>query len=272
MVEKEHPQLSIRKQCELLDVNRNRIEEPTSQSRGEDEKVMKLLDRIHLDEPTYGARRMNAILRRDHDCCLGRRRLRRLMRTARIRVSFRRPRTSIPIIGHKVYPYLLCGLEINRPDQVWCTDITYIPMEKAFCYLACVMDWHTREVLGWTVSTTIDTQLCLDALEMALATGRRPEIINSDQGSQYTSTAWTGRLEQLGIRISMDGKGRWIDNVRIERLWRSVKYEDVYLKAYDSPRALAIGLRQWFERYNTYRPHSALDYATPSAFRQQYAA
>lgn len=272
MVDKDHPQLSVRKQCVLLGVNRNRLEGVKQTASDQEQQIMRLLDEIHLREPTFGARRLRAVLRRGHDLDVGRKRLRRLMRDARIRVCYQRPRTSIPAKGHKKYPYLLCGLDIRKPDQVWCSDITYIPMGRGFCYLAAVLDWHTREVLGWAVSTTMDTTLCLDALTMALTTGRRPEIMNTDQGSQYTSIAWTKRVESLGIRISMDGKGRWIDNVRIERLWRSVKYEDVYMKAYTTPRELAKGLSDWFARYNTTRPHSALGYRPPSEFYKETAA
>ena len=204
MIVKDHPLLSIRRQYELLDVNRNRLQglEPTANT--EDQKIMVLLDSIHVREPTFGARRLNAVLRRDHGYSLGRRRLRRLMRAARIRVSYRHPRTGIRAGGHKIYPYLLCGLEISKADQVWCTDITYIPMARGFCYLACVMDWHTRGALGWAVSTTMETTLCLDALTIALATGRCPQIINSDQGSRYTSAAWIKRVKDAGTLVSMD--------------------------------------------------------------------
>ncbi len=272
MIVKDHPLLSIRRQYELLDVNRNRLQglEPTANT--EDQKIMVLLDSIHVREPTFGARRLNAVLRRDHGYSLGRRRLRRLMRAARIRVSYRHPRTGIRAGGHKIYPYLLCGLEISKADQVWCTDITYIPMARGFCYLACVMDWHTRGALGWAVSTTMETTLCLDALTIALATGRCPQIINSDQGSRYTSAAWIKRVKDAGTLVSMDGTGRWIDNVRIERLWRSAKYEDVYLNAYATPRELGKGLADWFERYHATRPHSTLDYRTPRQFHAEEAA
>lgn len=268
MVELKHPQLSVRKQCVLLDVNRNRLAPPPAKISEEDLKIMELLDIIHTADPTFGSRRMRAVLRRDYRMHVGRRRVARLMRKAGIRPIYPRPRTSAPGAGHKVYPYLLRGLKLTKPDQVWCSDITYIPLRRGFCYLAAVMDWHTREVLGWAVSATMDVRLCLDALEMALASGRRPGIFNSDQGSQYTSGQWIERVEREGIRISMDGKGCWVDNVRIERLWRSVKYEDVYLKSYESPRAVALGLASWFERYNSYRPHSALNYATPRAYAE----
>ena len=272
MVELTHPQLSVRKQCALLDVNRNRLTSPAPKISDEDQRIMELLDRIHTAAPCFGSRRMRAVLRRDHGMHVGRRRVARLMRLAGIRPSYPRPRTSMPGKGHKVYPYLLRDIAVTEPDQVWCSDITYIPLGRGFCYLAAVMDWHTREVLGWAVSATMDVRLCLDALEMAFASGRRPGIFNTDQGSQYTCREWIARLECEGIRISMDGKGRWVDNVRIERPWRSVKYEDVYLRSYESPRAVALGLRTWFKRYNNYRPHSALNYTTPRAFCTEAAA
>ena len=176
----------------------------------------------------------------------------------------------MPGRGHKVYPYLLRDLEINRANQVWCADITYIPMAHGHCYLMAVMDWSSRKVLGWAVSTTMDAGLCLEAFRRAvLVAGKAPEIMNTDQGSQFTSGEWMAEMQRHeGLRISMDGKGRWVDNVFIERLWWSLKYEDVYLKAYESPRALERGIGQWIDRYNSYRPHAALDGLTPD---QHYA-
>lgn len=264
LVDKGHPQLSVRRQCELLGVNRNRLKPPVPNLSEEDRRIMDLLDKIHLKEPTYGARMLKIILARDHDVRVGRKRLRRLMILACIHACYCKPRTSIPGKGHKIHPYLLRDRAITEADQAWCSDITYIPMGKGFCYLCAVMDWHTRAVLGWAISTTIDTNLCLEAFRRALrATGKTPGIMNTDQGSQYTAEGWTKEMDAHEIRISMDGKGRWVDNVFIERLWRSLKYEDVYLKAYGTPRELELGLSDWINRYNHYRPHSAHDGRTP---------
>jgi len=218
---------------------------------------MNVLDKLHMKEPTYGARRFKTVLNRDHDFTVGRGRLRRLMQLANIRPCYPKPNTSKRGKGAKIYPYLLREMEIVEPNQVWCTDITYIPMATGFCYLAAV--------LGWAVSTTIDTNLCLEAWKVAVMknTGQLPGIMNTDQGSQYTSEEWTQTMEESGVKISMDGKGRWVDNVFIERLWRSVKYEDIYLKSYETPRELERGLAKWFDRYNHYRPHSHHDGLTP---------
>ena len=265
MVEPAHPQLSVRAQCRLLRVNRNRLA-PRPKTPPDDLAVTKLIDRIHMEEPTYGTRRLKVVLLRDHGLPVSRRRLSRLMRTAGIRAVHPGPRTSRPAPGHKVHPYLLRGLETTGPDEVWCTDITYIPMARGFCHLAAVMDWHTRAVLGRAVSSTIDTELCLAAWEEALRTaGRAPGIMNSDQGSTYTAQKWIEAVEAEGTRVSMDGRGRWLDNVFIERLWRSVKYEEVYLREHATPNELEAGLDRWFGRYNHYRPHAALDGLTPWA-------
>lgn len=184
-----------------------------------------------------------------------------------------KPRTSIPEDPHRKYPYLLRKLKIERPDQVWCADITYVPMAYGHAYLCVVMDWHSRKVLGWVVSNTMDTGLCLRALNQAIAnTGRVPEIFNTDQGCQFTSQEWIARLTELGVKISMDGRGRWMDNVFIERLWRSVKYEDIYLRAYATIPTLIAGLNRWFERYNTWRPHQALGNLTPDTIYQSRTA
>ena len=181
-----------------------------------------------------------------------------------------KPRTSIPDTGHRKYPYLLRGLTIDRPDQVWCADITYVPMPRGHAYLCAVMDWHSRKVLGWALSNTMGTDLCLEALESALgATGRVPGIFNTDQGCQFTSAEWTGHLSGLGVKISMDGRGRWMDNVFIERLWRSVKYELIYLSEHATLPALRAGLLKWFDRYNDWRPHEALGNLTPTVVYQK---
>ena len=273
MVEKDHPQLSVRKQCGLLAVNRNRLAPKPAKKTGEDGRLMRLIDEIHLNEPTYGARRMCLILKRDHGLCPGRKRIRRLMRLMGLEAICPRPRTSLPGPGHERHPYLLKDLEVVRPNQVWCADITYIPMAVGFCYLMAVMDWHSRAVLGWAVSPTMDAQFCLKAWELAVEkAGCVPEIMNTDQGSQFTSNEWTGAMKGRGVRISMDGKGRWVDNVFVERLWWSVKYEDIYLKAYETPRDVEQGLTEWFERYTTYRPHSKLDGRTPWEAHTEEAA
>ena len=270
MVEAGHRQLSIRRQCALLDVNRNRLEGPAAKTSEEDLRIMRKIDELHMAEPTYGARRLCRVLNRDHGFSVDRKRVSRLMRLMEIMPCWPKPRTSAPGTGHKVYPYLLRDLVIERPNQVWCADITYIPMARGFCYLMAVLDWHSRKVLGWAVSTTMDVGFCLEAFRMAVrVAGRAPEIMNTDQGRQFTSTDWISEMgRHAGLRISMDGKGRWVDNVFIERLWWSLKYEDVYLRAYDTPRELERGVARWFERYNGYRPHTALEWRTPN---QQYA-
>jgi putative transposase len=270
MIEKNHPQLSIRKQCELLGVNRNRLEPKGPKVSADDERLMRWMDEIHLKEPTFGARRLRQILIRDYKVCPTRRRVGRLMKVMGLEACYPKPRTSQPGAGHEKYPYLLGEMEVVRPNQVWCADITYIPMPVGYCYLVVVMDWFSRAVLGWAVSTTMEVSFCLEAWRMAVRTaGCTPEIMNTDQGSQFTSTGWLEEIKSHEtIRISMDGKGRWVDNVFIERLWWSLKYEDVYLKAYGTPREVARGVGAWFGRYNHYRPHSALENKTPWAVYQ----
>ena len=230
LVEKSHPKLSMRRQCQLLGVSRSSVEYQAVTEDPEDIRIKRILDEIYLIDPCLGSRRLRTVLERDHDLKVNRKRLQRLRREIGQEAIWCKPRTSLPDNGHRKYPYLLRNLAIDRPDQVWCSDITYVPMPKGHAYLCAVMDWHSRKVLGWSISNTMGTDLCLEALENALAsTGRVPEIFNTDQGSQFTSAEWNGRLSELGVRISMDGRGRWMDNVFIERLWRSVKYERVYL-------------------------------------------
>lgn len=252
------------RRCEILQLSRSTAyycAEPVSE---QDLLLMRLIDEIHLQWPFYGSRRV-----RDELQTLGhrvnRKRVRRLMRQMDLRALYPRPRTSQPGKGHKIYPYLLRDLVIDRPNQVWATDITYIPMAKGFMYLVAIMDWYSRRVLSWRVSNTLDTDFCIEALDEAIQRYGAPEIFNTDQGSQFTSAAFTGVLKDKGIEISMDGKGRWVDNVFVERLWRSVKYEDVYLRAYETPTDLRAGLAKYFEFYNTRRRHSALDRRTPDA-------
>jgi putative transposase len=252
------------RRCALLDIARSSAyyrPEPVSEA---DLALMRLIDEIHLELPFYGTRRMRDELQeRGHK--VNRKRVQRLMRLMGLRALYPRRRTSQPGKGHKIYPYLLRGLSIERANQVWATDISFIPMAKGFMYLVAIMDWHSRRVLSWRVSNTMDTDFCIEALEEALQRFGAPEIFNTDQGAQFTSEAFTDVLKDHGIKISMDGKGRWIDNVFVERLWRSVKYEDVYLHAYETPTELRAGLARYFTFYNTRRRHSALDRRTPDA-------
>jgi len=238
---------------------------PAQKATSTDLQIMRWLDELHLRFPTFGTRGLRRLLKRERGVCVGRTRIRRLMRLARIAAVCPRPRTSAPGKGHRIYPYLLRGLAITRSNQVWCADITYIPMPMGFCYLVAIMDWYSRKVLGWAVSTTLDTEFCLRAFRSALAVaGRPPEIMNTDQGAQFTSESWIEEMkEQTGMKISMDGKGRWVDNVFIERLWWSLKYEDVYLRSYETPREVERGVTEWLHTYNADRPHSALEDATP---------
>ncbi len=261
-----HPKISIRKQSELLAVTRGTINYKPVDENPEDLRIKRLLDEIYMKDPCLGSRRLVTVLERDHGIKTNRKRISRLRREIGQEAIWCKPRTSIPDNGHRKYPYLLRHLAIDRPDQVWCADITYVPMPRGSAYLCAVMDWNSRKVLGWSLSNTMGTDLCLEALEMALvATGKTPEIFNTDQGCQFTSAEWTGKLKQLKVKISMDGKGRWMDNVFIERLWRSVKYEEIYLKEHATLPALSKGLEEWFKRYNHWRPHENLGNLTPSA-------
>jgi len=223
---------------------------------------MKLIDRQYLATPFYGARKIAAWLK-SQEYGVNRKRIRRLMRIMGLKAIYRRPRTSTPASGHKIYPYLLSGMKIMRPNQVWAADITYIPMARGFLYLVAIIDVYSRYVLSWRLSNTLDADFCVEALEEALRKGR-PDIFNTDQGTQFTSDTFTGLLKQHGVKISMDGKGSYNDNLFIERLWRSVKYDEVYLKAYQDGRDARIGLGNYFLFYNTERPHQALGYRTPA--------
>lgn len=273
LVEKDHPHLSQRRQCLLLDVARSPPDDLPVPESAEDQRIKRILDEIYLIDPCLGSRKLVALLERDYDLVVNRKRVRRRRREMGHEAIWCRPRTSIPDEGHRKFPYLLRELKVAQADQVWCTDITYIPMPVGHAFLCAVMDWHSRKVLGWAVSNTMDTGLCLAALQQALdQTGRVPEIFNTDQGSQFTSEEWTGRLLGLEIKISMDGKGRWMDNVFIERLWRSLKHEGVYLWEYATLRTLEEGLTEWFNRYNTWRPHEALGNLTPAAFYEEALA
>ena len=228
----------------------------------EDMTLMKLIDRQYLVTPFYGARRMAAWLR-NQSYGVNRKRVRRLMGIMGLKAIYRRPRISAPAPGHKIYPYLLNGMKITRPNQVWAADITYIPMARGFLYLVAIIDWYSRFVLSWCLSNTLDDSFCVEALEGALSKGR-PDIFNTDQGAQFTGEAFTVLLAHHGVRISMDGKGRYSDNLFIERLWRTVKYEEVYLKAYQDGRDARVGIGDYFRFYNAERPHQALGYLTPA--------
>jgi putative transposase len=232
------------------------------QLRGGDLELMKRIDELYLKYPFLGSRKMAALLQREGQL-VGRRRARRLMRKMGLVAVGPKPNTSQRHPGHKVYPYLLRGMAINRPNQVWATDITYIPMARGFMYLVAIIDWYSRKVLAWRVSNTLETGFCVEAVEEAMQRYGRPEIFNTDQGSQFTAEAFTSLLKRNGIRISMDGRGRALDNVFVERLWRTVKYEYVYLHAFDNGQALYRGLKEFFAWYNGGRPHQGLDYRAP---------
>jgi putative transposase len=263
--------LSKRRRCQLLAVARSTAYYRPGFLDDEDLALMRLIDEIHLQWPFYGSRRIRDELQaRDHN--VNRKRVQRLMRHMGLQALYPRRRTSQPGKGHKIYPYLLRDLVIARSNQVWAADICYLPMAKGFMYLVAIMDWHSRRVLSWRVSNTLDTDFCLDALQEALRLFGAPQIFNTDQGAQFTSETFTRALKDQGIQISMDGKGRWVDNVFVERLWRSVKYEDVYLRAYETPAELRAGLTRYFDFYNSRRRHSALDRRTPDAVYFHQAA
>ena len=262
MIDRGHCELSVVRQCELLDISRSSVYYSPVQASEYELELMGLIDKQYLRTPFYGSRKMAAWLRgQGHQ--VNRKRVQRLMRRMGIEAIYRRPKTSRPTSGHKVYPYLLRGLQIDRVNQVWATDITYIPMSRGFMYLVCVMDWHSRYVLSWRLSNTLEADFCVDALEQALSSNL-PGIFNTDQGSQFTSDAFTSVLLAHGVRISMDSVGGYMDNVFVERLWRSVKYEEVYLKAYESVAEARAGIGAYLRFYNTERPHQALDYRTPA--------
>jgi len=223
---------------------------------------MRQIDGIYLQHPTFGSRMMTAWLNREGEN-LNRKRVQRLMRLMGLEAIYQHPRTSDPAAGHRIYPYLLRDFVVSRRDEVWSTDITYVPLARGFMYLVAILDWHSRYVLTWQLSNTLHADFCIAALQSAL-TERRPRIFNTDQGAQFTSAAFTGVLEEAGVRISMDGRGRALDNVFVERLWRTVKYENVYVRNYETPLELEAGLQSYFQFYNARRPHSALAYRTPA--------
>lgn len=261
MIDRDH-ELPISRQAKLLDISRGTAYyRPRPISPG-DQALMNRIDRLHLELPFAGARMLRDLLRREGHK-VGRSKVRRLMRLMGIEALYRKPKTTKRHPQHKIYPYLLRNLAVTRPNQVWAMDLTYIPMARGFVYLAAVVDWYSRRVLSWKISTTMDTHFCLEAVEEAIEKFGKPEIFNTDQGSQFTSIAFTGLLKDKDIQISMDGKGAWRDNVFVERLWRSVKYEEVYLHAYDTVSAAKAGLGRYFRFYNSRRPHSSLDRQTP---------
>lgn len=261
MINKEHD-LPVTRQCQLLDLNRSTAyyqRKPVSEA---DLNLMRRIDEMHLERPFYGSRRIRDWLQDEgHD--INRKRVQRLMRQMGIMALYPKANTSRPGKRHIIYPYLLRGLTIDRPNQVWATDLSYIPMAKGFVYVVAIMDWYSRKVLAWRVSNSMDTDFCVEALEEAISRYGAPEIFNTDQGAQFTSEAFTGVLKTADINISMDGKGRWVDNVFVERLWRSLKYEEVYLKDYESVSEARQGIGAYFQFYNTERRHQGLNRRTP---------
>ena len=268
LLDRGHERLSVRRQCALLGLARSGVYRAPPSAREDDAAAMRRIDALYTAWPFLGSRRMVAMLRAEGRP-LNRKRVQRLMRRMGIAALGPKPRTTRPQSGHKIFPYLLRNLAIDRPNQAWAADITYVPIGRGFLYLVAVIDWASRAVLAWRLSNTMDVSFCVSALEEALARFGRPEIFNTDQGSQFTSAAFTGTLAAAGVRISMDGRGRWMDNVFIERLWRSLKYEDIYLKGYADGREARAGIAAWIAFYNTRRPHQALGHRTPMAVWRQ---
>ncbi len=268
MIEPGHPWLSIERQCELVGLSRSSYYYQPASESAVNLQLMALIDAQYMQTPFFGSRRMVVILERDYKYTVNRKRVQRLMRQMGIEAIYPKPKTSQPVKGHKIYPYLLRNLTIDHANQAWCADITYIPMPTGFMYLVAVMDWYSRYVLSWRLSNTMDTSFCLAALDDALQQGK-PAIFNTDQGAQFTSHDFTTVLADAGVAISMDGRGRYLDNIFIAPrgypLWRTVKYEDIYLWRYDSVPELERGLHRYFDFYNTVRPHQALGNATPEA-------
>jgi putative transposase len=261
MIDPEHD-LPITQQAEALSISRSTVYYQPRPFSAEDLWLMRQIDELHLNYPFAGSRMLRDLL--GHQGLeVGRRHIRMLMRRMGIEAIYRRPNTSKSAPGHRIYPYLLRGLAITRPNQVWAMDITYIPMARGFVYLAAVVDWFSRRVLAWKLSITMEASFCIEALDEALSRNEKPEIFNTDQGSQFTSEAFTGRLKENGIGISMDGKGRWRDNVFVERIWKSIKYEEVYLHAYASVSEARTSIGRYLEFYNSIRPHSSLKAQTP---------
>jgi putative transposase len=267
LVEPDHPELSVRRQCALLGLSRSsRYYEPAAETAA-NLRLMRLLDQEYTAHPFLGSRRLTKWLVEQGEE-VNRKRVQRLMRLMGLEAIYPKPKPSAAGRGHRIYPYLLRNVRIQRPDQVWSTDITYVPLAGGFMYLAAIIDWFSRYILAWRLSNTLDGSFCLEMLDEALRRGR-PEVFNTDQGVQFTAQAWTGRLESAGVSVSMDGRGRCLDNVFIERLWRTVKYEDIYLWGYEAVPQLQQGLGRYFPYYNEERQHQALDYRTPAAVYRQ---
>ena len=261
MIDPEHD-LSIKQQAEVLEISRSTVYYEPRPISDEDLWLMRRIDELHLNYPFAGSRMLRGLLWQQ-GLEVGRRHIKTLMRMMGIEAIYRKPNTSKPAPGHRIYPYLLGNMAVTRPNQVWAMDITYIPMARGFIYLAAVVDWCTRRVISWRLSITMETNFCIEAVEEALSKNEKPEIFNTDQGSQFTSEAFTGLLKKHGIKISMDGKGRWRDNVFVERVWKSIKYEEVYLHAYETVKEARTSIGKYLEFYNSVRPHSSLDGCTP---------
>jgi putative transposase len=262
LVEVNRPELSVRRQCELLGLNRSTFYYEPTGATPEDLRLMRLIDELYTACPFYGSRKITeALTRRGEE--VNRKRVQRLMREMGLEAIYPKPRLSAAGRGHKIYPYLLRGVKIERPDQVWSADITYVPLPSGFMYLAAVIDWFSRYVIAWKLSNTLDGSFCTEMLDEAL-TGGRPEVFNTDQGVQFTAAAFTERLSSAGVAVSMDGRGRALDNVFVERLWRSVKYEDIYIRGYEEVSELLRGLTRYFAFYNDERLHQSLGYRTPA--------
>jgi putative transposase len=269
LVEPGHPELSVRRQCELLGLNRSSWYYESATESKLNLTLMRLIDEEYTRHPEKGRRMMTAWLR-SHGHAVNDKRTRRLMQMMGLEAIYPKPRLSVRCPNHRVFPYLLRGVSVERVDQVWSTDITYVPMRSGFMYLAAVIDWYSRYVLAWRLSNTLDGTFCAEMLDEALRRGK-PEVFNTDQGAQFTAASFVGRLEKAGVRISMDGRGRALDNVFVERLWRTVKYEHIYIRGYETVPELSGGLGDYFGYYNRERHHSSLDYQTPEAvYRQAY--
>lgn len=262
MIEPDH-KISISSQCSLLSISRGLFYYKPVELTDTDFDILKKIDEIYTEDPTFGARRIKGALKKRHKIKIGRKKIQNYMEILGISAIYPKPNLSKPDKQHKKYPYLLRNVDINKANQVWSTDITYIRLKHGFVYLTAVIDWHSRYVLSWKLSTTLDRQFCVEALNEALSKYGKPEIFNTDQGTQYTSDEFTGILEENNIKISMDGKGRALDNIFVERLWRTVKHDDIYLKEYRTVKECREGLKVFFERYNTRREHQSLDYNYP---------
>lgn len=263
LIDPAHEQISIQRQCELVGLTRSMWYYQRKAESPENLHLMRLLDEKYTEHPFFGVPRMTEWLRKVKKLVVNPKRVRRLLRTMGLMALFPKRNLSKPAPGHKIYPYLLRGLSILRPNHVWSTDITYVRLAQGFVYLVAIIDWHSRYVLSWGISVTLESGFCLEALDQAIRMYGKPDIFNSDQGSQFTSTEFTDRLKSEGIRISMDGRGRAMDNIFVERLWRSVKYEEIYLYDYATVTELIQGLKKYFWFYNTERQHQSLDYQTP---------